>query len=830
VRNVLFFMLLLISTFVFGDPCEISEDCGTECKDNIMANVQEVAGNVEYKSRGGVEYVTLEVAQEIKVGDSISTDVDSGVVLSFGSKGTLRIYELSHIKINEMFKDADLQKLQIFLRTGSVETVSPPETLIRSDFTVKTPVAIAGIRGSDMIVGSSENEDQVVAIEHDACVKGESDETGKKVSEGHYASVIDGKVGVPKNYIKTKVRELRGDEPEWNEDTLIYSGDALSSISIVDNVLKIKWKQGVEYPRVFLKDPYQGERNPFGIYGSRPNVPLDRALSGAFHLDLKIKFFYINEFGDNTLEEVEFVIPKEKACIKLNKAYWPVECRDYNEKCRDNDDDGFRSKADVDAGHCEKGAKADCDDNDASVGECEVKFEIKSPYEGELIENHEFIINFDSPIPLSLNRGDGKGYVQLTVDNLRFPEENLIVDVDSPLAVQVPPFHGVQEYRIEAVLREHGGDERLETKEVYVKVKNAAVIKIRPEEIVEETEEIFFTIIPPENYYYNGADKSKLYFFIGLNDKVLKKSIKTQKGNEISFSHLHREFNPGENRIVVSNSKSYAMGFESFKTPGQKDECTTLSGDPLTSPLTTLVFPFYDNENFEQEFQKDFSRLLRNVFIYQPLKSYQEHFAFRRVKNNMYLPECDFTKRPSIDCYQSIVRAKENSCPAQKAIIMVDGSGPKDIDGTTDSNTIIVLWMKKDRTLPNILAHEMGHWFMLQDEYNTNNPLNPYRKGYNCATSEGYSIPGWKDLVGSGEGSFRVGYYKGCTTGGSLRPHKISLMDKYIDDLSHENSFGLVNQLILCKKIAEYTKAYSSFCARRFGDILKLPIGEDALN
>lgn len=142
--------------WVLAMGCGIGAGGGTLLADEAVATLVEVDGDVSLKRAGAEDYDFADGGEELRLGDFLSTDVDSEALLSFPNGAEVRVFELSQIRINEMFLSPDGSKLQVYLRTGTVETVAPPETLIRSDFSIKTPAATASIRGSVQKVGHTD--------------------------------------------------------------------------------------------------------------------------------------------------------------------------------------------------------------------------------------------------------------------------------------------------------------------------------------------------------------------------------------------------------------------------------------------------------------------------------------------------------------------------------------------------------------------------------------------------------------------------------------------------------------------------------------------------
>lgn len=117
-----------------------------------LARIRSVSGEVSVRMAGGSVFAAAVPGQPLHLGDFLSTDVDSEAVLAFPAGTDVKVAELTQLRVNEMFQDSERARLQVFLRTGRVETTVPEKHLVRTDFSVVTPVATAAIRGTHQLV------------------------------------------------------------------------------------------------------------------------------------------------------------------------------------------------------------------------------------------------------------------------------------------------------------------------------------------------------------------------------------------------------------------------------------------------------------------------------------------------------------------------------------------------------------------------------------------------------------------------------------------------------------------------------------------------------
>lgn len=163
---------------------------------NGSAIISTVAGNADVVRADG-ETIPARVGIVIKKGDAISTGYESTTMLDFGY-ATLTVSPSTHLKIDEYTNQDNIAKTQLYMRVGTIQAKVKQVPAIRSDFSVSTPSANAGIRGSEMQVSYDETtkETTVIALEDKAYVKGTADAGELEVPEKKQVTVdAGGKTG-----------------------------------------------------------------------------------------------------------------------------------------------------------------------------------------------------------------------------------------------------------------------------------------------------------------------------------------------------------------------------------------------------------------------------------------------------------------------------------------------------------------------------------------------------------------------------------------------------------------------------------------------------------
>lgn len=166
---------------------------------NGMAIVSEISNAEDIEVRRGAsgEIIPARLGMVVKVGDTVSTLLDTRVLLDFGY-ATLEVLKFTQVTLDEYTNKDNISKTQLALRVGAVKSKIRHTNAIRSDFSVATPGANASIRGSEMQVSYDENtkETTVVTLEDKAYVKGTADANEISIPENKQITVdANGKSG-----------------------------------------------------------------------------------------------------------------------------------------------------------------------------------------------------------------------------------------------------------------------------------------------------------------------------------------------------------------------------------------------------------------------------------------------------------------------------------------------------------------------------------------------------------------------------------------------------------------------------------------------------------
>lgn len=108
--------------------------------------IEEVEGKVEYRSPDG--WIPANPGDELELGTTLSTGFGASALLRIG-ESTLRVDQLTRMTIEELIQEEDSIEAEVAMDVGRVEARIRTARERRGEFTVKSPVATAAVRGTD---------------------------------------------------------------------------------------------------------------------------------------------------------------------------------------------------------------------------------------------------------------------------------------------------------------------------------------------------------------------------------------------------------------------------------------------------------------------------------------------------------------------------------------------------------------------------------------------------------------------------------------------------------------------------------------------------------
>ena len=167
------------------------------------ARIERVSGKVEYLTTGG-SWTTAAIGDVIPIGATISTGFRSSAMLVVAGSG-INVSALTRMSIEELTETSDSITTSLNLRTGKVRASVRSTSGKSTNFTLRSPVSTAAVRGTEFVF------------------------------DGYRLEVIEGVVSFL-NYVNESRPVLGGNTSELDEDgSVTYSEDSQQSNSNVDS-------------------------------------------------------------------------------------------------------------------------------------------------------------------------------------------------------------------------------------------------------------------------------------------------------------------------------------------------------------------------------------------------------------------------------------------------------------------------------------------------------------------------------------------------------------------------------------------------------------------
>jgi hypothetical protein len=129
-----------------------------------LANVSQIEGQVTYVSKGETTPKTLAENYKVKEGDVVETAANSSALLTWVDGSKVRIGPSSQLEISKCSTKGDKEVSLFNLNSGEVWTRISKRLRRDSKFEIKTPAAVAGVRGTIFSLAVTPAGDTVLSI------------------------------------------------------------------------------------------------------------------------------------------------------------------------------------------------------------------------------------------------------------------------------------------------------------------------------------------------------------------------------------------------------------------------------------------------------------------------------------------------------------------------------------------------------------------------------------------------------------------------------------------------------------------------------------------
>jgi hypothetical protein len=111
------------------------------------AYMKELSGTVEIKQPGAAEWSAARIGEPIQNATMISTGFKSTALIALGNS-TLLVRALTRLSLEEIQNIEGDESVSLYLQTGRVRADVSPPAGGKTDFTVRSPIATASVRGT----------------------------------------------------------------------------------------------------------------------------------------------------------------------------------------------------------------------------------------------------------------------------------------------------------------------------------------------------------------------------------------------------------------------------------------------------------------------------------------------------------------------------------------------------------------------------------------------------------------------------------------------------------------------------------------------------------
>jgi hypothetical protein len=132
-----FFALVLVSGVLFARSLQAQES----------AFFREINGTVEIKAPGSELWIKAAAGDRIEKNTLVSTGFKSTAIIALGDS-LITVRPVTRLSLEEIARDQNNEQVNLFLHTGRVRADVKPPAGGSSNFTVRSPIATASVRGT----------------------------------------------------------------------------------------------------------------------------------------------------------------------------------------------------------------------------------------------------------------------------------------------------------------------------------------------------------------------------------------------------------------------------------------------------------------------------------------------------------------------------------------------------------------------------------------------------------------------------------------------------------------------------------------------------------
>lgn len=118
----------------------------------LKVKVTKITGNVMVQKAGAADWTRAADNMALQKGAQVKTASGGSCILAWENGNVVKLNELSSLAIEESAKQGLAGNTTVKINNGKMYARVEKLSATKSDFTIKTPTAVAGVRGSEIIV------------------------------------------------------------------------------------------------------------------------------------------------------------------------------------------------------------------------------------------------------------------------------------------------------------------------------------------------------------------------------------------------------------------------------------------------------------------------------------------------------------------------------------------------------------------------------------------------------------------------------------------------------------------------------------------------------
>lgn len=155
--------LIILSAALITLSCIM--DASAADKPLPTAFIGSLSGKVQIWLQGDDDWSDAKIGLVLEEGDKIKTGADSEAVLQWANGHKLKVYALSVVNIDQLSSRGTTEKTGLSIEEGKIFAKANKLKSDNSSFSVATPTAVAGVRGTQFLIDVTEGESTIALLE-----------------------------------------------------------------------------------------------------------------------------------------------------------------------------------------------------------------------------------------------------------------------------------------------------------------------------------------------------------------------------------------------------------------------------------------------------------------------------------------------------------------------------------------------------------------------------------------------------------------------------------------------------------------------------------------